>query len=319
MIRLFFILFYITLNFSIVFAGERLLEISNFGKNDGNLKLFVHPPKNTKIENQSLVIVLHGCSQNAEKVEFQSGWSELADKYNFMVIYPEQKMSNNVSNCFNWFYKQDINPNSGESSSILEMIDYMKNNYSIDASKVFICGLSAGAAMTVNLLANKPEIFSAGACLAGGAYGLATNFVQAAKGMMNPPNKTAQEWGELVPKSSNNNYPKLIVIHGTNDNTVDFRNSGELIKQWTYIHNINIDEKMITENFNQNPLVQKEVFKNKNDEDQVIFYQINEMGHALPVDPGTNYNQGGNTGTFAVDIDFFSSYYIAKDFGLIPN
>lgn len=318
MSKIFFLIFSVIFHFLAVFGNGRIIEIQNFGKNDGNLKLFIHPPKNTKIGNQPLVIVLHGCSQDALKVSEQSGWSELADIYNFIVIYPEQKITNNVSNCFNWFYKKDIDPKTGESSSILEMVNYMKSNYSIDASKIFIYGLSAGAAMTVNLLANSPETFNAGASLAGGAYGLATNFLQAAKGMMSPPDKTPQEWGELVPKSSNNQYPKLIVLHGTNDNTVDFRNANELIEQWTDIHKINLEDKIITEKFDQNPLVQQTIFKNQNNEAKVIFYAIKNLGHALPVDPGTSENQGGATGMFAVDCDFFSTYFIAKDFGLIP-
>lgn len=313
-------MFFLSVSFSnLIFATEPLKEITNFGKNDGNLKMFVHPPLNANLTNQAMIVVLHGCSQNAEKVEFQSGWSELADKYNFMVIYPEQKMTNNVSNCFNWFYKKDINPNSGESSSILEMIAYMKSNYSVDDSKIFVCGLSAGAAMTVNLLAGSPEIFNSGASLAGGAYGLAANFAQAAKMMVNPPNQTAEELGRLIPKSSNNKYPKLIVIHGTSDNTVDFRNANELIKQWTNIHGINYNDRIITENFTQNPIIERMDFPDSNNETKIVFYKIKELGHALPVDPGNGAFQGGNSGLFAVDCDFFSTYYIAKDFGLITN
>lgn len=312
-----FLLFFYTINYCL--SNGSLEEVVNFGKNKGNLKMFIHPPKEIDINNQALVVVLHGCSQNAEKVKFQSGWSELADKYNFMVIYPEQKLSNNVSGCFNWFYKKDIAPNSGESSSILEMIEYVKHNYSIDPSRVFIYGLSAGAAMTINLLANNPDTFNSGASLAGGPYGLATNFIQAAKGMINPPNKTAKEWGELIPKSKSGKYPKLIIVHGTKDNTVDFRNANELIKQWTYIHNIDFNDRIITQQFEGNPLIEKTTFPDKKNETPIIFYKVKDIGHALPVNPGTEVNEGGNTGMFAVDCDFFSTYYIAKDFGLIQN
>lgn len=318
MVKISFLLILICSSIQLL-ATEQLKEIHSFGRNEGNLKMYLHPPQNNQINNKALVVVLHGCSQNAEKVEHLSGWSELADKYNFIVIYPEQKMSNNVSNCFNWFYKKDINPNSGESSSILEMINYMKTNYSIDTSKIFITGLSAGAAMTVNLLANSPETFNAGASLAGGAYGLATNFGQAAKVMINPPIQSAEKLGSLVPKSVNNIYPKLIIIHGTSDNTVDYRNANELIKQWTNIHNINFSDRIVQENFIQNPLIERVNFPDANGQSKVIFYKIKETGHTLPVDPGEKENQGGNTGVFATDCDFFSTYYIALDFGLISN
>lgn len=297
-------------------CAQSLTEVRDFGENRGNLRMYLHDNnKDNQIE-KPLVIVLHGCSQSAEKVAAQSGWNILADKYGFMVVYPEQKFSNNTSGCFNWFYTKDIDPKSGESSSILEMIDYAKENYNIDSTRVFIYGLSAGAAMTVNLLANAPSTFNSGASLAGGPYGMATNFIQAARAMLNPKIRTAKEWAALVPKSTNGVYPKLIIVHGTKDNTVDFGNAIELIKQWTFLHQIEYKNRDSSEDFMENPAVQR--FQYSDNDSDVIFYKIKGLGHALPVDPGTKDNQGGETGVFAIDCDFFSTYYIAKDFGLIP-
>ncbi|HWY37579.1 MAG TPA: hypothetical protein VNY73_03400, partial [Bacteroidia bacterium] len=54
-----------------------------------------------------------------------------------------------------------------------------------------------------------------------------------------------------------------------------------------------------------------------NKKEKIIFYEIDNLGHALPVDPGTSPGKGGKTGLFAVDKDFFSTYWIAKDFGLL--
>lgn len=264
-----------------------------------------------------MVVVLHGCTQSAAKVAEQSGWNVLADKHGFVVIYPEQKFSNNTSGCFNWFYSKDIDPKSGESSSILEMIEYTKQNYSIDSTQIFIYGLSAGAAMTINLMANAPNVFNSGASLAGGPYGMATNFIHAARAMLNPKIKSAQEWAKLVPKSTIGDYPKLIIVHGTMDNTVDFANAIELIKQWTYLHQIEYKNRDSVADFMGIPNVQRYEYPENEIDSDVVFYKIKGFGHALPVDPGDNENQGGETGIFAVDCDFFSTYYIAKDFGLI--
>lgn len=312
-----FIIFWLLLPLSIGTQG--LTEVSDFGRNDGNLRMFIHDPKSLNTESKPLVVVLHGCSQTAEKVAEQSGWNVLADKYGFIVVYPEQKLSNNVSGCFNWFYTNDIDPKSGESSSILEMINYTKQNHNIDSTRVFIYGLSAGAAMTVNLMANAPATFNSGASLAGGPYGMATNVIQAARAMLNPKTKTGQEWGKLVPKSSNGIYPKLVIVHGTIDNTVDFGNAIELIKQWTFLHQIEYKNRDSVADFMGNSAVQRFEYPENEKESDVIFYKIKGLGHALPVDPGSKENQGGETGMFTVDCDFFSTYYIAKDFGLIPN
>lgn len=300
-------------------CAQSLTEISDFGNNDGDLRMYLHETIKKNEVPRPLVVVLHGCSQSAENVAKQSGWNALADKYDFLVIYPEQKYSNNVSHCFNWFYEKDLDPERGESSSILEMIDYTRRNYAIDSNQIFIYGLSAGAAMSVNLLGNRPTLFNSGASLAGGPYGMATNFVQAARAMLNPKTKTAKEWASLVPKSKNQIYPKLIIVHGTIDNSVDFANAIELIKQWTYLHQIEYKNRISVGDFMGNTAVQRfEYPENENDSD-VIFYKIKDLGHALPVDPGTQENQGGETGIFAVDCDFFSTYYIAKDFGLIKE
>ena len=58
-------------------------------------------------------------------------------------------------------------------------------------------------------------------------------------------------------------------------------------------------------------------FNDTENKEAIIFYQFNNLGHALPVDPGYGEMQGGETGMFAVDKNFFSTYWIAKDFGLI--
>ena len=49
----------------------------------------------------------------------------------------------------------------------------------------------------------------------------------------------------------------------------------------------------------------------------VSFYKINHLGHALAVDPGKHAKQGGQTGLFATDMDFFSTWYVARDFRLV--
>jgi hypothetical protein len=48
----------------------------------------------------------------------------------------------------------------------------------------------------------------------------------------------------------------------------------------------------------------------------IVFYKIKHLGHKLMVDPGEGETQGGQTGLFAVDKDFFSTYWIMLDFGL---
>ena len=296
----------------------QLKEEHNFGENPGNLKMFAFTAKVSQNEARPLVVALHGCSQTAASMSQQSGWNNLAMDHNFIVIYPQQKRSNNGSNCFNWFKENDTDKNSGESQSIKSMVDFAIENYNIDTNQIFIYGLSAGAAMAVSQMANYPELYNTGAIFAGAPHKIVTKYSQAMKAMNGKMNKTPEEWGKLVaPDSIKNKYPKLLVFHGEKDPFVDINNAYELIEQWSYLHQTDAEEDSLIQSFENNPTVQRISYFNDNKEEVIVFYKIANIGHALPVDPGKRKNQGGETGTFSKDIDFFSTYYVAKDFGLV--
>lgn len=303
-----------------IYSRSDLIEIKDFGDNPGNLKMFIYVPDSLRdSELVPLVVVLHGCSQNAQSISYESGWNKLADKYNFIVIYPQQKRINNPSKCYNWFSNLDIKEGKGESVSIKNMIEYTKSEYKIDVSSVFVYGLSAGAAMGVVLMANYPKMFNAGAIFAGGPYGVVSNAIEAFKEMESPNDLTPEEWGRLICQmhDSIEKYPKIVIVHGTNDKVVDIRNSYELIDQWTFLHSADTIPSRVDTAFANNPKVNRISYYNTKGEESIIFYKINNLGHQLPVDPGEFDKQGGNTGLFATDIDFYSTYYVAKDFGLI--
>lgn len=264
-----------------------------------------------------MVIALHGCSQNGENLSEHSGWSKLAEENDFIVLFPEQKRTNNVSNCFNWFNLDDITANSGEVKSIITMIDFAIKNYNIDTSRIYIYGVSAGAAMAVCLLANYPEYFNAGAILAGAPYKTAINATQAGKAIRKPVDKSPEEWARLVTTDSiKKQYPKLIVCHGNIDNIVNIKNSYELIEQWSYLHEMDTIPDAIANNYKSKDM-NRAIYKNKSGEEMIVFYTFLGIGHTIPVDPGTDKTQGGKEGIFAKDTDYFSTYYIAMDFNLI--
>src|SRR3954468_12647094 len=85
----------------------RLREIGGFGPNPGNLRMFAHVPERVPAR-PALVVALHGCTQTASSYDLGAGWSALADRLGFVVIYPEQQPSNNPKNCFSWFLPDDI-------------------------------------------------------------------------------------------------------------------------------------------------------------------------------------------------------------------
>ena len=306
------------------FGQNGLKEIKDHGSNPGNLNMYMHIPTGygDNLHKKPLIIVLHGCSQNAAVVARQSGWNKLADSFGFYVLYPSQKKMNNMGGCFNWYRKNDITKDKGEVLSLKQMIDAAVDDFGIDTSRIFVYGLSAGAAMGVALMADYPYLINAGAILAGGPYMMATNVIAGVFTMVEGSGKTAKKLAEPVIKQNplyNQKYPRLIVVHGKNDNVVNIKNSYSLIKQWSYLHNTDDIADSTIKTFEGNADISKYFYRDASKNNVMIFYEVENLGHALMIDPGNEITKGGETGTFAVDKDFFSTYWIAVDFGLIKR
>ena len=101
--------------------------------------------------------MLHGCTQTAADYDQGSGWSQLADRHGFVLLYPEQNRANNANLCFNWFEPGDIARGKGEALSIRQMIGAVAVAHGMDRDRVFVTGLSAGGAMASVMLATYPE------------------------------------------------------------------------------------------------------------------------------------------------------------------
>jgi len=294
---------------------SELTEITDFGTNPGNLKMYTYLPEKVP-DNAALVVVLHGCTQSAEEYAERTQWNRLADRFGFAVIYPEQKMLNNGFSCFNWFSAADASRDGGESLSIKQMIDKMKTDHSIDSQRVYVTGLSAGGYMAAVMLAVYPEVFAGGAVMAGGPFGCAANAVDAQNNCMKGlTDRTPAQWGDLVRSASGHSgpFPILSVFHGSMDPTVDDQNMTELVEQWTNIHGT--DAVPDTDGlFRGHP---HRIYTDGNGRPVVETYHIQGMLHAVSVDPGSGEDQGGTVGAHAEDHDVYAAYYAALFWGLI--
>ena len=157
---------------------SRLTEIAGFGSNPGNLRMLTYVPDSVS-SSPALVVVLHGCTQTAAGYDHGSGWSALADRYGFVLLYAEQQEANNPKRCFNWFQPGDIERDQGETHSIRQMVEHAVRRHGVDRSRIFVTGLSAGGAMTSTMLATYPEVFAGGAIVAGLPYHCATSVPEA--------------------------------------------------------------------------------------------------------------------------------------------
>jgi poly(hydroxyalkanoate) depolymerase family esterase len=292
---------------------SRLTEIVGFGSNPGNLRMLTHVPE-TVSSSPALVVVLHGCTQTAAGYDHGSGWSSVADRHGFVVLYAEQQEANNPKRCFNWFQAQDIERDKGEAHSIRQMVEHAIRQHNVDRSRVFVTGLSAGGAMTATMLATYPDVFAAGAIIAGLPYRCATSVPEAFECMFQGQTRSAQEWGDLVRNASSHRgpWPKISVWHGSADATVKPMNAGEIIKQWTNVHGLK-SSPSFSETVDGYP---HRVWTSSSGEDLIEEYVITGMAHGTPLATGEDENSYGAAGPFLLDVGISSSYRIAQFWGL---
>jgi poly(hydroxyalkanoate) depolymerase family esterase len=293
-----------------------LVEINGFGANPGDLRMWSFVPASLE-QAAPLVVVLHGCGQSAAGYDQGAGWSTLAERYGFALLMPEQRRTNNAQGCFNWFNPEDTTRDLGEACSIRQMIARMVTDHGIDKHRIFVTGLSAGGAMTSVMLATYPEVFAAGAVIAGLPYGVASNVREAFNGMLQSPSRPAGELGDLVRNASTHRgpWPKLSVWHGSADRTVNPGNANEIVKQWLDVHRLPA-APMSEGTVDGYP---HQVWWNADGETIVESYSITDMAHGTPLGIADNDERYGAEGAFLIEAGISSSYHIANFFGLTKS
>jgi feruloyl esterase len=299
-------------------AAAAAAPVDGFGTNPGNLAMYVYLPDDRPVA-PALVVALHGCTQSADDYLEHSGWRELADRDGFVLVLPEQRTANNLNRCFNWFDDSDIRRGSGEALSVIQMVDAARSAYGLDPARVFVTGLSAGGAMTAVLLATYPDVFAAGAVLAGVPFGCATSLTAAFACMDHGSDRTPLQWAQQVRAAFpgySGPYPRVAIWHGTADVTVSPVNAGESRDQWVGVHGLSPlpTSTTVLPGSDSRGTVQ-EVYTDVSGRPIVETYRVEGMPHGTPVDPGSGATECGATGPYFLD-GICSSYYTAKFWGL---
>ena len=289
-----------------------LVEVFDFGGNPGNLRMLTHVPDDLSAK-AALVVVLHGCTQTAASYDRGTGWSTLADRHGFALLFPEQRRANNPLRCFNWFRGEDHVRDSGEALSIRQMVDRMIADHGIDPARVYVTGLSAGGAMTSVLLATYPDVFAGGAILSAVPYKAAVGLQEAFDVIFQGKSLPAEDWAARVRAASPHAgpWPRVQVWHGEADATVKPINQAEIVKQWTAVHGLAAApsaEKMVEGHLHR-------IWRNAEGRDLVESYTVAGMAHGAAIDPG--HPEGvGQPQPFIVDAGISSTWHIARSWGL---
>jgi poly(3-hydroxybutyrate) depolymerase len=168
--------------------------------------------------------------------------------------------------------------------------------------------------MTSVMLATYPDVFAAGAIIAGLPFGVATNVREALNEMFQTPAHPASELGDLVRSASRHQgpWPKVSVWHGSADRTVNPANANEIIKQWLDVHRLP-SAPMSAGTVDGYP---RQIWWNADGETIVESYTITDMAHGTPLGTADNDERYGTQGAFLIEAGISSSYHIANFFGL---
>jgi poly(hydroxyalkanoate) depolymerase family esterase len=179
-------------------------------------------------EHLPLVVMLHGCGQDANSFAASTRMNRIAMRERFLVLYPEQDRIANGQGCWNWFDTKTGRA-YGEAPLIMQAVDQVCLLYPVDKTRVAIAGLSAGASMAALLVTRHPGRFKAVVMHSGIPPGTAHSTLSAL-GAMHGHRVTTPLM--TTPNAMEAHWPPLLVIHGDADAVVSPKNGLAAAQVW---------------------------------------------------------------------------------------
>lgn len=287
------------------------------GRSGTFMHYWLYLPEKTTAARMPLVVMLHGCAQTAPQFSQSTRMNQMADQQGFAVLYPQQTASNHAGRCWRW-YQREVREGEAEAKSVVAIINKVVAQYALDAERIYIAGISAGAAMAQIIAINHPHLIAAVGMHSGAAFGAADTPMEgytvmkqgAAEVVRSAICKAAARLAHLP-------LMPAILIHGQEDSIVRPINLAHLTEQFRELHAlagyarqnmlVKITEKPVDAYCGNAYTSLNYYFGNRN---LLQVCEISELGHAWSGgDDAVNFSNGSGPDASRMMWDFFVKHH----------
>lgn len=192
-----------------------------------------------------LVLLFHGMGGAAKNVMALSDLSKVADEKKFIIAAPEGIYGNAT-----WNYNQ-YRRYTNDVEFVKDLIKEIRSKMAIDQKRIFAAGWSAGAKMSCCLACELSDVIAAIGIVAG------------------------LEYFENCPSTRS---VSIIAFHGTADPVISYSDPQDALSSWVKKNACTPTPK--TRKISE--AVTQLTYGDCRDNAEVVFYRIDEMGHAWP-------------------------------------
>lgn len=221
-----------------------------------------------------LLVALHGCTENDVGFELLSGWARVAEERGFIVVFPDQNNFANPAGCWNWFLSSNRHRGMGEPALIAGITNKVRSQYSVDAKRIYVTGVSAGGVMANIMAIAYPDMYAATSILAGCEYDC--DILQQQSG-------AAAGTKAIAEMGSRRRAVPAIIFQGTADLVVPPATADRIAAQWATIDGIDAVADQVE--YGQVPggrSYTRTTYRDAAGQSLIEQYMIDGAGHAYP-------------------------------------
>jgi polyhydroxybutyrate depolymerase len=224
-----------------------------------------------------VVVALHGAFSTAREFERESGFSLLADRESFIVVYPQGIGLGdlfrhwNSGHCCGKARKRNID----DVGFVLATVDDVARRNPVDRARLYLVGFSNGGMLAYRIAAEHPEIVAAVAVVSGTIGGV--------------PAANELEWSVPRPKQP----VPVLALHGRADTHIPYDGGraaqsrgkssaisvSRSIGMWVDADGCDAEPQMESMG---GARVERQTWSDCRDGAEVVLYSINGWGHAWP-------------------------------------